>query len=431
MSEPETPPPGSAGIFGRILWFAVLAVVTIVPLVVDPRGRDLFVLPKSVVFQIGMLVVAAIAVTGALLHDSVATMLGAPRRAVLLASAALAWVAVVSMTAIVPAVSREAPFTMFCYAVLFVVSAAVARDGGLLSGLTALLLPALINALLVLCQALGIWQPFTLIATGPERLGHIGLIGNPNTVGTYLLLPTIVALAGTIAVRRYRIVFASLTLILLVAIFQAQTVTVLASLAVALLAFAMNAGKRVRVLAISVAVLGLVAVVAYGPTRQRLQSLKNLLRSREMVAFSSGRIPATAAALRMFTEHPIQGVGPGGFAARYMPYRLAVEESFPEWVVMTRENFGEAHNDHAQILAETGLPGYALFLLALLGVGSISFRRSGDDERARLTKVVAFPAAIGFAVLAIAQFPLHLTAVAASAVFLAGLCWGWRGDARG
>jgi O-antigen ligase len=57
-----------------------------------------------------------------------------------------------------------------------------------------------------------------------------------------------------------------------------------------------------------------------------------------------------------------------------MPYRSAIEERHPDWIQVTRESFGEAHNDHAQLLAETGIPGYALFIVFLIAIARVTFR---------------------------------------------------------
>jgi O-antigen ligase len=59
--------------------------------------------------------------------------------------------------------------------------------------------------------------------------------------------------------------------------------------------------------------------------------------------------------LRMLRDHPITGVGLGNFETAYPPY-----QSFPSelWI-------DYAHNDYVQAVAETGLVGGALILLAL------------------------------------------------------------------
>jgi hypothetical protein len=98
-------------------------------------------------------------------------------------------------------------------------------------------------------------------------MGNIGLIGNPNMAGTYLLLPAVAAFAAAATMRRARLLLGAITLLLLAAIFQAQTITVLIGVAAALIAFVLIASWKTRVIAIVIAVLGITSLFLYGPTR--------------------------------------------------------------------------------------------------------------------------------------------------------------------
>lgn len=414
----------------RLLQAALLLVIAVTPLLVDPNGRDLFRVGKTAFFQGAMLVIGAIAAVAALLNDAFAASLVRHRRAVILACAGVAWVAIASMASALPAVSRSAPFSIFCHALLFVIAMAVLRSGEPLPALGALLAPAVVNAVLVVLQALDVWEPYGIAVPGSDRYGNVGLIGNPNTAGTYLLVPTLAALAATLTLRRWRALFGAVTIVLLAGLFLAQTITVMFGLTVALVAFAATGSKRTRLFAIGVVVAGIIGVLAYTPTRERLVSLTKLLRKGNYQALTTNRVPAAAATLDMFLDRPLLGLGPGVFAARYMPYRLATEEHNPEWIQLARENFGEAHNDHLQVLAETGLPGYVLLAALLLSIASITVRRTvPDDDRGRFARLLALPAAAGFAAVSLGQFPLELTAVSSTCVFAAALCFAWGLDA--
>jgi O-antigen ligase len=129
----------------------------------------------------------------------------------------------------------------------------------------------------------------------------------------------------------------------------------------------------------------------------------------------------------MFLDRPLVGVGPGTFSAVYMTYKDRTDEAFPQWARLGNESFGQAHNDHVQILAETGLPGYLIFLAALLLLASLSWRRgeTSTDPRERFVRTFAFPAAAAFALLALAQFPMQLTAPMVPAIYLSALCFAW------
>jgi hypothetical protein len=113
-----------------------------------------------------------------------------------------------------------------------------------------------------------------------------------------------------------------------------------------------------------------------------------------------------------------------------MPYKLrTIDEKYPQWVRLGNESFGQVHNDHLQVLAETGAPGYLLFLTALVMLGMVSLRRTAiDDPRTQFARLFALPAAVTFAVLALAQFPMQLTAPMVPAIYLAALCFAWTHD---
>jgi O-antigen ligase len=431
MTVSDVPANRNARSLTRAVWVALLVAVALTPVLVDHAGRDVYRVPKRVFFQAAMLAVGALMTAGALLWDDVGRLLARNRRAVLFAAVTLLWTAIVSMTAVVPDASRSGVLTVFCHALLFVTAVALARMGNPSLALAALLVPALLNAWFVGRQAWIMWQPFVPDEYRGTRTNVVGLIGNPNTVGTYLLIPALAAFVGAVTMRRYRLPLGATAAVLLASIFLTQTITVGVGVAAAVLAFVLTAPGRARAIAAVVLVAGITAVSVYAPTRARIEQLLEMARQGDYSAATSARLPASAVALDMLRERPLTGVGPGGYAARYMPYRTAIEERYPEWIQVTRESFGEAHNDHAQVLAETGLPGYALFLGFLVAVARMTFRRAPDasDERARFARMFAFPAAAGFGAVALGQFPLELAAVSSSATFAAALCFAWSEDA--
>jgi O-antigen ligase len=246
-------------------------------------------------------------------------------------------------------------------------------------------------------------------------------------------VPAVASFAAMATLRRFRIVFGIVTAVLLAGIFEAQTITVMVGLTASLVAFVASGSKRVRIIAIVIVVAGIAGLLLYPPTRSRLESLRAPLTNRDFGTVTSGRVPAAGVALQMFLDRPLLGQGPGVFASRYMSRRIAIEEEqHPGWVQQSRENFGEAHNDHLQVLAESGLPGHLLFLFALGYVAWLTLRRvPAVTERGRFVRVFALPAAAGLGAVAVGQFPLELTAVMATCVFAAALCFAWSDDAAG
>ena len=82
-----------------------------------------------------------------------------------------------------------------------------------------------------------------------------------------------------------------------------------------------------------------------------------------------GRVSENLSALMMFADHPIVGVGSGGFRLRYAEYadRIGIDQ----------RPMREAHNLYLEVAAETGVVGIAafIFLFASLFVGLITTYR--------------------------------------------------------
>lgn len=430
MTAPEVPSSRLSLRLAQIVRGALLLIVAVTPVMVDGRGHDRFRLTKTIFFEEWILLAGALAAAAALWSDSFAATLARNRRAVILACAGVVWVAIASMASTLPAVSYTAPFAIFCHALLFVLAIALLRSGSTLPALGAMFLPAVLNSITILLQAFDLWQPFGVEVEGADRFGNVGFIGNPNTAGTYLLIPTLAAITATLVFRRYRVVAGLITLVLLAGLFETQTITVMFGFTAALGAFVLTGSRRIRFIAVSLVIIAALGMLAYGPTRERLVSLQGPLRRGDFSTLTSNRVPAAVTTFTMFRDRPLLGLGPHVFAARYMPYRLAVDERNPKFIQLGRDNFGEAHNDHLQVLAETGIPGYVLLLLFAGSIAVLTFRRStADDDRARFVNVFAFPAVAAFLAVALGQFPIELTAASVTYTYAAALCFAWRPDA--
>jgi O-antigen ligase len=256
-----------------------------------------------------------------------------------------------------------------------------------------------------------------------------GFIGNPNDLGTYLLLPALAAIAAAVVWREHKWLYAVAAL-LLVGIASAQSVTPVLAAMAGLFAMTLAGGTRQLRIAAIVSVLALIAVATIHPgSRARFQRLFSVASSGRLPELTSYRVMPGAVAWQMFRERPLIGMGPGMFSATYMSRKLQADEAFPQWVRPTNQTFAQVHNDHLQVLAETGLPGYLLFLGALALLAAITFRTPphAADARVRFARLFALPAAFSFAVLALAQFPLQLTSPMVAALYLAALCFSWSG----
>jgi O-antigen ligase len=234
-------------------------------------------------------------------------------------------------------------------------------------------------------------------------------------------------MAAAIADRSRRIWFGIAAVVLSAGVVASQTLTALMALIAG--AFVLSALVSWRH-ALAVAVAPLLVVVCLSPLRNRAINMTRWLQSGEYNLLVTDRLAPSVSALMMTADHPLTGVGPGAFGWNYYVYKQRAEHRYPllqrAW---NREvNFGEVHNDHLQVLAEAGVPGYLMFIALAAMLGAISLRRvrAGDSAPQRFAMILALPLAVLWLVLSLAQFPLETTAVRMLIVHFGALCVAWQ-----
>ncbi len=127
----------------------------------------------------------------------------------------------------------------------------------------------------------------------------------------------------------------------------------------------------------------------------------------------SYRLGLSLDSLRIFRDHPLVGAGLGSFETVYPQY-----QSEPTDLVADH-----AHNDYAEVLAETGLAGGALMLIALVIFFRLAFRDLGlrlRHERGRIQLGAAL-GCCGLLLHSFVDFNLHIPANAAWFAVCVGL----------
>jgi O-antigen ligase len=329
-----------------------------------------------------------------------------------------------------PNASFWAPATVVCFAAFFCAAYLTAGTRSPVTALLVVLVPAAVSAVLATLQSTQIWYPWTIDDRVSLRLRTSGLIGNPNDLGTYLVLPALAAFGAGLAWRRHRWLLI-VAMVLVAGLASAQSVTpFIAAVAGVFIMAITSKTRRLRLVVIGAVLALLAAAIIHPGSRTRFQSLLASTSSGELPEMTSFRIVPAMAAFQMFLDRPLVGVGPGSFSSMYMTYKLRIDEKYPQWLRLGNESFEQVHNDHMQ----TGLPGYLLFLGALVLLALISLRRNGvmdpEDPRTQFARIFALPAAVSFGVLALAQFPLQLTAPMVPALYLAALCFAWTNESR-
>ena len=429
----------------RLAWTCVVLTVVVTPLLVDPKGRDSYRLPKEaflVANGIAIIAVGLLAVIfgikarwSELLHD----------RFLQLTTGIVAWTVITTLASTNRTLSYKTLIYVVAVAAFAVASYLLGRSARL-KVVMLVFIAAIPNCVLYPLQEFRVWNPFATAeqietAWFAKHIFSSALIGNPDDIGGYLLPIALVAVALIIvaSTRRQRaaaiaaaVVFGSV----LVATQSWAAIGAYVAAVLTLLALTLRSPVRAMLLGSLVAVL---VLVAYPPFRARLLTMASTFAAHKIDPYAvdvalSNRLTPFAAAVGMARDHPLTGVGPGCFGWHYYGYKVMFENAHPEMRKSAAAyfNWAETHSDHLQTLAVSGIPGYALFVSAILLVASCSFRRRSEideaDPRQKFSRVLGLPLAVAFTLQASMQFPLELASVCSQTFFVAALCIAWRQD---
>jgi O-antigen ligase len=427
----------------RLAWAVVVAAVIAVPLAVDPFANDSFRAPKMLLLRaIGLCLVAL----GVYWRASGGTITRESLRSpeFVVTAALLGWITLSTATSTNHHASVNALISVVCASTFFVAARLLGRDRSL-SAVYALLVAPVVNTIMLLLQRTNVWNPFADIAREAglseetiDALSVSALVGNLNDVGASLVLGVIVAAAAAVTDRRrnWRIAAAITWLICVIGVITtANRGAILATLA-GLLVMSVSLKPRQSIaILITVVLLAGVAARYYAPLELRVRVARADIKERRWNSLLSGRLVAFLAAVEMARDYPILGVGPSAFGSNYFDYKICAESRYS---ILRRDAeeerppiFMEVHNDHLQVLAELGFPGYALMVTAF-GLLAFSPRRKSarsENPRVRFVSIAALAGASALAVSALVQFPLQLAATAVGYLYFAGLCLAWRRDA--
>ncbi len=146
-----------------------------------------------------------------------------------------------------------------------------------------------------------------------------------------------------------------------------------------------------------IAAAAAVLILASGSIRERfLESRPGSDTSFRM------RVHMWRSAWTMFRGNPWFGIGPGMYEWAFVNHRV---RGYQFWTPY-------AHNDYLQALAEHGIVGVLLFLLAAAGTGVVLLRakRSARDESEKGAAVAVRVVLVGLAIHSLVDFNLHIPA---------------------
>ena len=409
----------------RVLTWVVAGGALIIPLFVSMQFADPFRAPKDllIVFE-GLILAGTIGLARLFGHQTPLGVWPVPLRILVLAL--LAWTTIVTITATNLEHSIRSSLLATASLLIFVVTYNLARSHAI-PALLFCLVPACLNSVAAILQRTGTWALFRFETEMTLRDRTVGFLGNPNFVGSYLVIPAIAAAAIGVSRGRYRWVGMIMAAIMFAGVSAAETAGAVVATAAGLFCLFLMMSRRNAIIGIALLVVALIGAAIVLPERwQRLgPGEKGIQTAEDVCELLSHRLPAYLAAWEMFARRPVTGVGLGCFASQYFDQKLQTEERYASFLYMHPLNFGEVHNEHLQLLAEGGLPLYVLFLATLVMLGRRSFVGSASDERALIGRSMALPIAVATAVLAMAHFPLRLPATIITSVMITALVMSW------
>jgi O-antigen ligase len=157
-------------------------------------------------------------------------------------------------------------------------------------------------------------------------------------------------------------------------------------------------GRRVRLAAVAIGVLALLAVVVtpYGARLAGRLFEGASLESRSVLVTPENfavqeRLAHWRAGLAMAKQYPYLGVGAGNYSTRF-------REFTPEW--RFRISRGHAHNAYVHVAAQSGFLGLGAYLIFCAGVASqlLTAWRAAGDGPAKPLVVGAIGVSVAFAV---------------------------------
>ncbi|HEU4888289.1 MAG TPA: O-antigen ligase family protein [Thermoanaerobaculia bacterium] len=402
---------------------AILIVVTIglivLPMTVVRDGADAFRLPKELVFRAEAIVLLALLI---LRVRAPRMPIGRWRPELLLTAAIVLWAVIVTATSTNRALSVDSLITILAAAVIFIATC-VAAESRSQEAIDVLMIGCCVNAAITILQELNLWQP---VPATEGHYGSVGLMGNANDVGTFLVVPAVAAVVmATTSLGRRRWSYLGVAVLLVSGMIASATRTALIAFVASMLVLAMMQARRAAI-AIGVLLL-IVGLAVLSPATVIGRSIRELgdaaVRRDYQYLFSERLLPFLAAA-EMVRDHPLLGVGPGCFRYHFMTYRIALAAKYPAaWTRGFPMNWGSVHNDHLQVAAEAGVVGYVLFLASL---GLLARRPSAEPApRAAFARTLRWPLVTAIFLVCLAQFPLELAAPRLMFLTFGALCVTW------
>ncbi len=385
--------------------FGLPTIVALAPLIFLRTGGEAENLLKMAFLQWGIALLALFRLAGA--RGDVAV-----RRAVTPLDASVCLFYLLCLTSLLGAVNPSAAIPLLLHwgagVILYFLLTTGESDERALRRLCL----ASVLGVLIVC-VIGILQVRFGLRWIPQAVVPGSTFGNPNMASHFVAIVCPLVLGGLVLSRRWRYRLPVAAALLFSVVYLGYT------------------GTRSAWLAVAVVVSGMLLAVPGASDRPKGIGRRGVLRAAgallilAAVAASLGYflgetwIPRTEAGpktavlrlvfwkntLAMARDHPGLGVGLANFKLQYPLYHRAAEV---DWTFRDEYQLQRVHNDHLQILAELGLPGFLAWVSVFAAAGLLVlwiFRRGTTSLRLRAT--IVFLGLLSFATVAFFSFPLE------------------------
>lgn len=231
-----------------------------------------------------------------------------------------------------------------------------------------------LSSVIVILQALGI-RLFEIPFPGSVEFRSPGTFGNPNWAAAFLLAlaPLSLSLISSSHSHREKMMYRGLTLLIIVATFSTLSKAgVLALLGGLIVYYLMGHELKPSVRYLSILVSVLLAT-----------SLLLLIHGNDYLAalpWIRGRLFLWQGALVLISDHPIAGVGLGGYLPSYLGVATGLIHGDPT-VFMPLSRIDFLHNDPLQIAVEGGLLSGFSYLALVCATVWIAYKRNDVISR--------------------------------------------------
>lgn len=204
----------------------------------------------------------------------------------------------------------------------------------------------------------GVIQRYTQIGLDKKFISNYGhgqtirihsTLMNPNLLGAFLILiifPLIILTLSNKNEIKTRIMYAIITLLVMINIIMTGSRNAIIGLGVGLVVLAVIYSRKI----IGYIILIGIGVFALPQTRYRILDIFNKEQNES-------RIKLWKTAIAMIKEHPLGGVGNGNYVTRYNEYVA----KYPNLQYKSYKNF-PTHNSYLKIQSELGIAGIISFL---------------------------------------------------------------------